>query len=163
MAEVFVSKPNALTSQQLTWYSLLRQKLGERGLNPRTLGETDFQNSPPMTAVIELMRLCDGALILGLSQTFIKEGLHKPGTDNEVPMRESCLPSPWNHIEAAVAFALGRPTLIIRERGISGGVFDMGITDRFIHQADLNADWLSSQQFLQPFNLWHEEILTQAH
>ena len=36
------------------------------------------------------------------------------------------LPTPWNQIEPAIAFSLKIPSLIIREQGIEGGIFDLG-------------------------------------
>jgi hypothetical protein len=38
-------------------------------------------------------------------------------------------------------------------------VFDVGNTDRFIHQAEMSAAWLASDSFRQPFNEWFEEVL----
>ena len=46
-------------------------------------------------------------------------------------------PSPWNHLEAGILFSLGLPLLVFRESGISGGVFDHGVTDVFIHPMPL--------------------------
>jgi hypothetical protein len=43
-------------------------------------------------------------------------------------------PTPWNHIEAGILHGLGLPLLVFAEDGISGGVFDRGVTDVFIHR-----------------------------
>ena len=44
------------------------------------------------------------------------------------------LPTPWNHLEAGILFSLRLPVLVFREEGVSGGIFDNGVTDVFIHK-----------------------------
>lgn len=97
--------------------------------------------------------------MLGLRQTLIKDGLHKAHTADEVSLADCYLPTPWNQIEAGMAFMSKLPLLILKERGVRGGVFDAGSTDRFIHQADLNDGYLDSKQFLQPFHSWQDEVI----
>lgn len=43
-------------------------------------------------------------------------------------------PSPWNHLESGILFGLHLPLLVFAEEGVSGGVFDRGVTDVFIHR-----------------------------
>jgi hypothetical protein len=155
---VFVSKPNALNETQRTFWSRLSAILAERGLTARTLGETDYPNSAPMEAVRQLLAECDGAIVLGLAQLEVQSGELKPGTPSARGASGTRWPTPWNHIEAAMAYVLKRPLLIIHEPGVSGGVFDVGSSDRFIHQAELSHEWLASPRFLQPFNEWSLEV-----
>jgi hypothetical protein len=155
---VFVSKPNALDPRQAAFWRRLSTILAERGLAARTLGETDYPNSAPIEAVRRLLNECDGAIVLGLSQLEVEKGLLKRGTTSETDAAQTKWPTAWNQIEAAMAYILGLPMLIIREVGVAGGVFDVGNTDRFIHQAEISADWLESQRFLQPFNEWLLEV-----
>lgn len=57
-----------------------------------------------------------------------------------------------------LAFGLNLPILIIKEKGIEGGIFDQGSTGKFIHQVDFsNEKYLQSEEFIQPFNEWLEE------
>jgi hypothetical protein len=155
---VFVSKPNALNEQQAVFWARLSRILGERGLAARTLGETDYPNSGPIEAVRRLLDDCDGAIVLGLSQLEVQQGVLKRGAPAEVDASDTKWPTAWNHIEAAMAYVLRLPMLIIREPGVAGGVFDVGNTDRFIHQAEISEEWLASPKFLQPFNEWLEEV-----
>lgn len=155
---IFVSKPNTLNPEQAAFWDRLRRILIERGLAPRTLGETDYPNSAPIAAVRRVLEDCDGAMILGMAQLSVSEGVLKANSPNESNAADSLWPTAWNHIEAGMAFMLDLPMLIIRERGVAGGVFDVGNTDRFVHQADLSLGWLESERFLQPFNEWLDEI-----
>jgi hypothetical protein len=42
-------------------------------------------------------------------------------------------PTPWNQLEAGILFALSLPLIVFRESAVSGGVFDVGSTDLFVH------------------------------
>lgn len=156
---IFVSKPNSLSTSQTQFCDELFSLLKARGLSPRTLGQTDFPNESPINAVRTVLMECSGVIVLGLKQTLILDGLHKAGTADESPLRNCCLPTAWNHIEAGMGFMLKLPMLIIKEPDVRSGIFDVGSTDKFIHQADLSNGYLSSERFLQPFNAWHSEVI----
>ena len=160
--DVFLSKPNALNAEQSAFCNRLQEILSERGLRARTLGETDYPNEAPVAAVKTVLRDCDGAIILGLAQLRVGHGVLKAGTEAEKSAAGTIWPTAWNHIEAGMAFAMGVPLLVIREDGVAGGVFDVGSTDRFVHQAPMSADWLAGPRFLQPFNDWLEELRHEA-
>lgn len=155
---IFISKPNSLTSDQQRFVESLHQILKERQLEPRTLGETDFPNETPLGAVRSLLRECKGCIVLGFTQMIVTEGISKPNTAEQQKISNIKLPTTWNHIETAMAFMQAIPIMIICENGIQAGIFDKGITDRYIHQTDLGEGWLRSPRFLQPFNNWLEEV-----
>jgi hypothetical protein len=160
---VFVSKPNALNTSQCTFYNGLEEVLKTRGLQISSLGSKQYSNKAPLLAVHELMNDCEGAVIIGFKQIEILQCIEKEGTDKENRTRKGFfLPTAWNHLESGIAFALDLPLLIIREKGVEGGIFDAGVTDKFIHQIDLSVEdneYFKSEIFLQPFNEWHEEVI----
>jgi hypothetical protein len=60
--------------------------------------------------------------------------LKKPGTSAEAQVNTSVpFPTPWNHLESGILFGLHLPVLVFREEGITGGIFDTGVSDVFIH------------------------------
>lgn len=158
--DIFVSKPSALTEHQQGFWQQMSTRLKERSLRLRTLGTTDYSNVAPIGAVKELMNQCRGAVILGFAQMRVIEGVSKEGTEKQEALTEKLLPTPWNHIEAGMAFALGLPVLVVKEAGVGGGVFDLGTSDRFIHEVTLpgGEKWLQSAAFLQPLNQWMEDV-----
>ncbi|WP_342026109.1 hypothetical protein AADC60_10610 [Cytobacillus pseudoceanisediminis] len=160
LIDVFVSRPNTLDENQEQTMQRIERLLEQRGIRARTIGKTDFPNVSPMRAVEQLMRQCSGAVILGFPQTIIQKGISKPGTDNEKSIKNILLPTPWNQIEASMAFMLDLPLLVIRNQGIEGGIFDIGTTGHFIHTFHLdNEEWIEKPSFLQPFNDWHNEVV----
>jgi hypothetical protein len=170
---IFVSKPNALNTSQCKFYKGLEEVIKTRGLEISSLGSKQYSNKAPLLGVHELMNDCEGVVILGLKQIIVQQCIEKEGTDKEDRERKGFfLPTPWNHLEAGIASALNLPLLIIREKGVEGGIFDAGVTDKFIHQIDLSfenksaeqvdlqiQEYFESEMFLQPFNEWHEEVI----
>ncbi|MBT2727478.1 hypothetical protein J7E63_11085 [Bacillus sp. ISL-75] len=158
--DIFVSRPNSVDENQDQTMQKIEELLNGRGMRARTIGKTDFPNVAPMKAVEHLMRQCSGAVIIGLPQTLIQKGISKPGTSKQKPVKNLLLPTPWNHIEAAMAFMLNLPLLVIRDQGIEGGIFDKGATEKYIHTFQLDTqEWLGKPDFIQPFNDWHKEVV----
>jgi hypothetical protein len=88
----------------------------------------------PLREVLTIARHCAGGVILGFHQFRADSGALKPGTTEEKAVSTPILfPTPWNQLESGILFALGLPLLVFKETGISGGVFDNGVTDVFVH------------------------------
>ncbi len=163
MRDVFVSKPSTLTEHQQEFWQQLKTRLEERSLRIRTLGTTDYSNDAPIGAVKNVMDQCQGAVILGFKQIRMIEGVSKEGTEKQETLKGNLLPTPWNHIEAGMAFAFGLPMLVVKEAGVGGGVFDLGTSDKFIHEVTLPGEmWLRSEAFLQPLNQWVEDVTSRS-
>jgi len=137
---VFVSCPTALNPEQHAARETLMAFLDELNLEPRALGRSDYPSELPLREVVVIARHCAGGLILGFEQFQATAGTWRRGLgvksgERKLSVKETeSFPSPWNQLEAGILFGLGLPLLIFRESQISGGVFDNGVTDVFIHK-----------------------------
>lgn len=137
---VFVSCPTALNREQQAARAVLMTFLDELNLEPRALGRSDYPSELPLREVLVIARHCAGGMILGFEQFQAiagtwKRGLGRKNGERRLGAKEKIsFPTPWNHLEAGILFGLGLPLLIFREPPISGGVFDSGVTDVFIHR-----------------------------
>jgi hypothetical protein len=138
--DIFVSRPSTRNKSQEEFLEHLDGLLEQRELRPVVIGQTEYPNRAPINAVRDRMESCEGAIILGLEQLHVVDGRDKPGSDSEGHVEDLHLSTPWNHIEVGMAFMLGLPMLIINEEGVESGVFDVGNSDRFIHQAAMTTD-----------------------
>jgi hypothetical protein len=131
---VFVSCPTSLNPQQDTARSIVMRQLKKYKLEPRSLGRSDYPTQLPLREVIGIAKHCAGGIILGFEQFRSLDGIYKPGgaAEERRPSATS-FPTPWNHLEAGILFGLGLPVLIFRDAGISGGIFDTGVSGAFIH------------------------------
>lgn len=153
---IFVSKPNVLTETQEEFWNGLETELQDRNLEIRSIGYSDYSFKTPLQKVREVMQECDGAIILGLQQKRIQHGYDRDGN----PISDFHLPTPWNNLEAGMAYMVDLPMLVILESGVTKeGIFDAESSDRYIMESDLDAQWLGTDEFLQPLNEWREEVL----
>lgn len=131
---VFVSCPTALSPTQEAQRKVILDMLDQMNLEPRALGRSDYPTDLPLREVMVIARHCAGGVILGFNQFTATAGTSKPGTDREATVSTPVMfPTPWNHLEAGILFSLKLPLLVFREEGVSGGVFDHGVTDVFVH------------------------------
>ncbi|NOT40985.1 MAG: hypothetical protein HOP13_10875 [Alphaproteobacteria bacterium] len=69
------------------------------------------------------------------------------------------IPTPWNQIEGAIAYASEKPILVVAHSGISGGAFDHGITGEGVIHLDLSeSGWFEKPELQQPFAEWFGEV-----
>ena len=78
---------------------------------------------------------CAGGVILGFEQLIADDvrWTHDIKKSDDI-VRPLPLPTPWNQLEAGILFSLGLPMLVFKETGVSGGVFDLGTAEMYIHQ-----------------------------
>jgi hypothetical protein len=131
---VFVSAPTVLSSSQEAARRLILRELEHNGLEWRALGRSDYPTELPLREVFTIARHCAGGVILGFSQFRADAGVWMPDTSDQKAITSPVFFStPWNQLEAGILFSLGLPLLVFKDSGISGGVFDHGVTDVFIH------------------------------
>lgn len=159
---VFVSSPTKLNDKQQKVRLAIFAVLDAYGLEPRALGQSDYPTRLPLREVLTIAKRCAGAIILGFEQHFapsieIRRGCaigHGGGTDNDV-----CYPTPWNQLEAGILYALGMPQLVFRDDGISGGIFDNGVLDVFVHSMPrLDAAGKIEQSVYEVFLKWQADV-----
>ena len=139
---VFISAPSTenLNPEQKCVYDAIIAAIGDLGLEERRLGQSDYPDEAPLKEVIQIARRCSEGIVLGFTQMMVQAGISKPGVQDK-PLNDVPFPTPWNHLEAGIFFSLRLPVLVFREKGISGGIFDEGVTDVFIHKMPSAADF----------------------
>jgi len=157
---VFVSCPTSLNDEQDAARVLVLAKLAEMGLEPRAVGRSDYPTQLPLREVLVLARHCSGGVILGFGQYRSLEGIEKPGTEYErAEHSPRPFPTPWNQLEAGILFAQSLPLLIFREMDVSGGIFDHGVTDVFVHDMPRPGRVGESQEALDGvFLKWQADV-----
>jgi hypothetical protein len=159
---VFVSSPTALSPAQEKSRSALIKFLDDFNLEARALGRSDYPAELPLREVPVIARHCAGGVILGFEQFQATAGVWKRGTKAQTAMPAKTtvpFPTPWNHLEAGILFGLGLPILIFKEDGISGGVFDNGVTDVFVHKMPPGRpNAADSESLKEVFLKWHAKV-----
>ena len=134
---VFVSAPSEqnLSAEQTRSTEIILDLLERYKLEWRALGRSDYPQTLPLREVLRMIKHCSGGIILGFEQFRARGGRSKRGSPNAETIKDDVVfATPWNQLEAGLLFSAGLPMLIFREEGISGGVFDVGTSEIFIHK-----------------------------
>lgn len=153
---IFVSRPTWVDSKfDPGLQHFLTQLRDEYGLNPRTLGSTDYPTKSPLDEVIRILKDCRGIIVLGYPQIEIDQGRVKGSQ-----VTTTILPTEWNHIEAAIAYSMSLPLLVIHHIGICRGIFDRGALNAFLFEKDLSAEnWGGEEEIVGALQTWKDEVL----
>ncbi len=133
---VFVSAPSPdnLSPDQERSACIIYDLISRYKLEWRALGRSDYPNDLPLKEVLRMVKHCSGEIILGFEQFRAASVECKVGSANARTEAGVSFATPWNQLEAGILFSAGLPMLIFREPGISGGIFDIGTSEVFIHQ-----------------------------
>lgn len=155
MINIFLSRPSFIHDQFKKGLDNFLAHLSAHELIPRTVGTTDYPTISPLDTVINIMKDCKGAIILGYPQISIEKGAIKNQNIN-IPLS---LATEWNHIEASLAYAMKIPLLLIHHKDITRGIFDRGTMNCFIYEKDLtDASWALSQEIMGSFKEWKRHM-----
>jgi len=123
---IFVSVGGTATPRQEDLVRAIEDRLRAERLLPQTVGRNTFSADAPLKAVNELMQQCSGAVVIGLERLWFESGLDRRGGPKEKRLEDVRLPTPWNQIEAAMAYGKGPPLLVLGATAIVGGAFLLG-------------------------------------
>ena len=162
---IFVSCPTSLNATQERSRRALMRFVDDYNLEPRALGRSDYPAELPLREVLVIAKHCAGGIILGFEQFQAtagtwKRGLGKEGGEKKLGKGDSIsFPTPWNNLEAGILFGLKLPLLIFKESSISGGVFDNGVTDVFIHKIpEGRMTKAATESLKEVFLKWHGRV-----
>jgi hypothetical protein len=145
--DVFVSVGGTATDKQETFVRAVEDRLRSDGLVPHTVGRNTFSTDAPLKTVTDVLNKCAGTLVIALERMYFPSGLDKRGGDKETPLLEVKLPTPWNHIEAALAYANRKPLMVIVEEGLkSEGLLERGY-DWYVQWVRLETSSLNTAEF----------------
>lgn len=155
---VFVSVGATANPQQEEFVRAIEERLRSEGLVPYTVGRNTFAADAPLKTVTELLDKSSGAVVIALERSFFQDGVERRGGPRESKLTNVKLPTPWNHIEAAMAYARGLPLLVIVETGLkSEGLLEHGY-DWYVQFVDLTRSALSSPEFNGVLASWKAKV-----
>lgn len=161
--DVFVSVGSTATEEQEAFVRAVEDRIRSEGLVPHTVGRNTWSADSPLKSVMELIATCAGAVVIALERSYFAAGTEKRGGPNEVALTEVRLPTPWNQIEAAMAYARGLPLLVIVDAGLkSEGLLEQKY-DWYVQRVRPEASALNSAEFNGVLASWKQKMArTQA-
>ena len=156
--KIFISVGGTSTAEQEEFVKAVEQRLTSENLIPNTVGRNKFSANAPLLAVKELMEDCTGLIIIALERTYFEKGKERRGSSKEKELNDVKFTTPWNQIEAGMAYAKGLPILAIIEDGIRvEGLLEKGY-DWYVLTVDPNVNALSTVEFNGVLSSWKEKV-----
>lgn len=165
---VFLSYPKPCFGNQRAFVEHIQTYLAQRGIAPRTLGVTDYDMDAPLTAIRRPMLESNGLLTIAFRRTFVEKGTARLRTDIATLKEESIggqwLTTPWAQIEPAMAYQLGLPVLILREKGVlADGIVERGVLGLYMPEFDLDQsidDYFAAAEWIGMIGKWEGYVRT---
>lgn len=157
---VFFSLGSPHTSAQADYIEKLRIHLLKYQIELVALDGDDWNNLDPLNPIQNKMKGCFGCLSLALERSFVKEGINKRGSHQEVVFSAKSYATPWIHIETTMAYQLDLPFIILKEKGLNdGGMLDDNIFEWRIVMINPNhPDELDEYPVKSFIRMWVEEV-----
>jgi hypothetical protein len=153
---VFLSYSTPISSGQRRFVGTLTAELTRRGLAPRTLGVTDYDVDSPLVAIRRVLLESNGLIAVALRRWKVE------GAD--VAGEGVWTTSPYCHIEAAMAFQMGLPVVVLVEDGVlRDGALRDGVIGPRTPPLDLRSApgrFLRSTQWGQIADKWEHQVRT---
>ena len=155
---IFVSVGGTATEEQESFVQAIEERLRSEDLIPTTVGRNRFSADAPLKAVIECMNDSSGAIIIALERTYFPFGFEKRGGTKEKELSEKKYATPWNQIEAALAYSSGLPIMVIVEEGVhEEGLLEKGY-DWYVMSIKLEPSTLNSSEFNGVLSSWKRKV-----
>ncbi|NTW50217.1 MAG: hypothetical protein HGB19_10915 [Chlorobiales bacterium] len=104
------------------------------------------------------MNECAGTVVIAFERVRIVDGIDRRGSSEEKNISNQILPTVWNQIEAAMAYVLGHPLLVIVENGARDeGLLEAGY-DWYVQRVDLDPAIFAKKQFIGVFADWKRRV-----
>lgn len=113
---IFVSVGRHYKSEEAVLTGRVSDALREFGAEPLTLPREQWNRRSPLQAISRLMRQCDGVLVIAFTRMRYEAGYEWPDSPQQASVGVRDVATVWLHIEAALSFAYGLPTLVLTER-----------------------------------------------
>lgn len=162
MKKIFLSRATVLPNEYIDSFNHFESFLKEHECEIKTLGVTMFTSSTPLKAINSEIQKCDGCIIFGTPQMIVNQTILKPNTTNQKKIENTSISfsTPWNQIEAALAYAHEKPLMIISDELIhQEGFFENSTSKNFIQRYNLKSSkWYNSQAFIEITQDWLKKI-----
>jgi len=120
-------------------------------MSTHTVGRNEFSSDAPLLAVRALMETCDGAIVLALERLRFAEGIERPKSEKQETLGPTSLATPWNQIEATLAYERGLPLLVLVDQSVRKDGMLEPKNDWYVETISAAADDLETKEFVGRF------------
>lgn len=155
---VFVSVGSTANPAHEAFVKAVEDRLRAEGLTPLTVGRNYFTSDSPFIGVNKLMDDCRGVVVIALERIHVESATEKRGSPAEGQLRDVKLATPWNQIEATLAYSRRLPLLVLVEQGVrQDGLLEQGF-DWYVLNTPLEPAALATPQFNGVLASWTKKL-----
>lgn len=129
---IFFSMPGYMSKSDEVTVLAYRQYLMKLGFEVIYYNRDTYPRFGQITQIKSAIEKSAAMVAFGTKQTYIKEGVYRPGMSGERKLNERWLSTPWNEVEVGMAAMIGIPILLVKDEFIDDGIFDDVISESFI-------------------------------
>ena len=145
------------TAEQRDFVDAVLNSLKTQDLSPRIMNENEWSFEQPLKAIKKIMQECEGAVVIAFTRMKFHSGIETKKNMKE-EISNIALPTPWNHIEASMAYAFGLPLLVIAENGLkSEGLIENGY-DWQVYWTELDPNIVTTEKFVGFLGSWRKAV-----
>lgn len=138
---IFLSHPNPHLNSQKLFLEEIASYIERQGLDACAMGTSSYDMDAPLAGIRRLMIGCCGLLAVAFKRARAETLESRSGTDlagySATTLQDVWLTSPFVQIEPAMAYQLGLPILVLRERGVlAEGLLERGVTGLYCPEFD---------------------------
>lgn len=130
---VFFSMPGNMSKDDETTVAAYRNYMVKLGYDVIYYNRDTYPRFGQLSQIKLSIEKCAALIAFGTKQTFIKEGIYRPGMIGERQIKQGWLSTPWNEVEVGMAAMAGLPILLIKDEDIEDGIFDDIISETFVY------------------------------
>lgn len=164
---VFLSYPKPANRAQADFIQAVAQKILALDFAPRTLGVSDYNLQAPLAAIRSILTECNGLISVAFRRMHVAQG--DVNRDSDLPdsapreVEDVWFTSPWSQIEPAMAYQMGLPIIMLREKGVvAEGLLQPGIVGLYLPEFDCSGpsgtSYLDGAEWSQIFREWEHEV-----
>ena len=155
--KIFISMGSTATKEQREFVDAILSSLKTANLSPRIMNENEWSHEQPLKAIRNIMKECCGAVIIAFTRTKYPSRI-EIRKDKNRELSNISLPTPWNNIEASMAYAYNMPLLVIAENGLkSEGLIEQGYDWR-VYWTDLDPGIVTTDKFMGFLDSWKNAV-----
>jgi hypothetical protein len=157
---VFFSVGTPHKETQVAYIDKLKKHLLKYQVDLKTLDDDDWDALDPLNPIKKKMMDCMGCLVLAMERFYVKEGVDRRGSKRAADVKDQNYATPWSHIEAAMAYQLGLPFIILKEEDVKGeGMLDDNLFEWRIVKINPNTPEQLDEYPIKSFiRMWVEEL-----
>lgn len=155
---VFVSVGSSANPAHEAFVRAVEDRLRAEGLTPLTVGRNYFTSDSPFIGVNKLMDDCRGVVVIALERIHVDSATEKRGSKAEGRLVDVKLATPWNQIEATLAYSRKLPLLVLVEDGVrQDGLLEQGF-DWYVLSTPIEPAALATSEFNGVLASWTRKL-----